>query len=79
MGTGNIAGVAIAITLGEPGAVFWMSGHRRDRRERVRGVPAGPALQDQDGGRLRGRPRRTTWSAGSTSGGWACCSPSSSP
>jgi len=24
VGTGNIAGVAIAITLGGPGAVFWM-------------------------------------------------------
>ena len=24
MGTGNIVGVALAITLGGPGAVFWM-------------------------------------------------------
>ncbi|MCG4723012.1 alanine:cation symporter family protein, partial [Alistipes putredinis] len=24
VGTGNIAGIAIAITLGGPGAVFWM-------------------------------------------------------
>ncbi|MEH0058101.1 MULTISPECIES: alanine:cation symporter family protein [Auritidibacter] len=47
VGTGNIAGVAGAIAMGGPGAVFWMWGHGDPQLGRVFcGVHTSPAVQD---------------------------------
>ena len=69
VGTGNLAGVAVALYLGGPGALFWMW---MVALVRIGGIHAGATLQDPKSGR-----RLSRWPgllhcarSGSALGGW---------
>lgn len=78
VGTGNLTGVAIALTAGGPGAIFWMwvvafigmatsfveSRWRSSTKPKT--ITATTAAA-----------RPTTWKRASACAGWACCFPSS--
>ena len=63
VGGGNIAGVAVAITLGGPGAVFWMwaiaAGRHGDQPDRVLAGPAIQAPRARTAPFAAGRPPRS--------------------
>ncbi len=75
VGTGNMAGVAVALTAGGPGAIFWMwliamLGMATSFAE---STLAQLYKTKDDDGNYRGGPA-TTWKKAWACVGWACCS-----
>jgi Na+/alanine symporter len=78
VGTGNLTGVAIALTAGGPGAIFWMWV--------VAFIGMATSFVESSLAQLykpktitatTAAARPTTWKRASACAGWACCSPSS--
>lgn len=75
VGTGNLAGVATAIVVGGPGAVFWMWVIALVGAASAFVESTLAQLTNAAAGTLSSAARPTTWNAASGGGGWACCSP----
>ena len=75
VGTGNLAGVATAIVVGGPGAVFWMWVIALLGAASAFVESTSHSFTNAAAGTLSSAVRPTTWNAASGGGGWACCSP----